>query len=97
MDDLTSALQGRDAALSALRRLEALCVDQGIDRDLVYEVSQFRPVQSTVVEYSVVYCTVVYSAVFFLFHIFCFVFVFFSFILNFVIMFIIFLCVGFSS
>ena len=40
VDDLTAALQGRDAALTALRRLEALCIEKGLDADQIYEVNR---------------------------------------------------------
>jgi len=39
VDDLTKALQGRDSALAALRRLEAFCRERGIEHNLVHETS----------------------------------------------------------
>ena len=42
VDDLTAALQGRDAALAALARLEALCADSGIGKELIIEVREFE-------------------------------------------------------
>lgn len=42
VEDLTKTLQARDAALSALRRLEKVCVERGVDIHglAIYEVSE---------------------------------------------------------
>ena len=39
VDDLTAALKGRDAAMCAVGRLEVLCIDNGIDKQLVSEAA----------------------------------------------------------
>ena len=39
VDDLTAALRGRDAAMCAVGRLEVLCIDSGVDKQLVSEAA----------------------------------------------------------
>ena len=38
VDDLVKALQARDAALSAVKRLEVSCVEAGLQNVAIYEV-----------------------------------------------------------
>ena len=38
VDELARASQARDAALVAVKKLEALCTEQGLDNSIVYQV-----------------------------------------------------------